>query len=139
MVGNVEQKFHEEILSGNYGLLSCLNDRPAIQRKYKSIWKIFSESKQGFSSKNATKDQLEATAKTCKKISQAMISDATCILKFKFSSIYVFNIFYVFYIITFFTLLYILKFLCFTFFYILKITCKKYIFYVFLLFYVLHF
>ena len=42
MVGNVEMKFHEEILSGNFGFLSCLNDRPAIQRKYKIIWKILS-------------------------------------------------------------------------------------------------
>ena len=32
MVGNVEQKFHEEILSGNCGFLHCLNYRPAIQK-----------------------------------------------------------------------------------------------------------
>ena len=65
MVGNVEMKFHEEILSGNYGFLDCLNDRRAIQLKYKKIWDILSNAKKGFSQKNATKAQLEATAKVC--------------------------------------------------------------------------
>ena len=65
MVGNVEMKFHEEILSGNYGFLECIRDRPAIYRKYKTIWNILSNAKKGFSTKNATKAQLENVAKIC--------------------------------------------------------------------------
>ena len=40
ILGNVEMKFPEEILSGNYGFLECLKDRPAIYRKYKTIWDL---------------------------------------------------------------------------------------------------
>ena len=70
MVGNVEHKFHDEILSGNYGFLNCLNDRPAIKMKYKKIWDILSKAKKGFSTKNATKEQLEETAKICEQFTE---------------------------------------------------------------------
>ena len=55
MVGNVEDKFHQEVISGNMGFLNCLNGRPAIKMKYEKIWTILSTSKKGFSRKNATK------------------------------------------------------------------------------------
>ena len=71
MVGNVEMKFHEEILSGNYGFLDCIRDRPAIFRKYKLIWDILSAAKKGFSTKNSSKAQLEQTAKVCEKFTEA--------------------------------------------------------------------
>ena len=70
MVGNVEMKFHEEILTGNYGFLDCMLDRPAIYRKYKTIWDILSNAKKGFSQKNATKGELEETAKICEKFTE---------------------------------------------------------------------
>ena len=56
MVGNVEDKFHKEVLSGNMGFLNCLKDRPAIRQKYVKIWKILSSARQGFCIKNATKE-----------------------------------------------------------------------------------
>ena len=71
MVGNVEMKFHEEILSGNYGFLDCIRDRPAIFRKYKLIWDILSAAKKGFSTKNSSKAKLEETAKVCEKFTEA--------------------------------------------------------------------
>ena len=52
------------------GFLNCLNDRPAIKKKYEKIWTILSLSKKGFSRKNATKDQLEETANTCEKFTE---------------------------------------------------------------------
>ena len=70
MVGNVEQKIHEEILSGNNGFLNCLNDRPAIQKKYRTIWTILSRAKKGFGTKFATKAQLEETAQLCEKFTE---------------------------------------------------------------------
>ena len=70
MVGNVEDKFHKEVLSGNMGFLNCLNDRPAIKQKYVKIWKILSSARKGFSVKNATKEQLEDTARTCEKLTE---------------------------------------------------------------------
>ena len=52
------------------GFLNCLNDRPAIKRKYERIWTILSTCKKGFSTKNATKVQLEETASTCEKFTE---------------------------------------------------------------------
>ena len=50
--------------------MACLNDRPAIQRKYKKIWEILSTAKKGFSTKNATKAQLEETAQIYAKFTE---------------------------------------------------------------------
>ena len=66
MVGNVEDKFHKEVMSGNIGFLNCLNDRPAIKIKFEKVWKILSTARTGFSRKNATKEELEETAQTVK-------------------------------------------------------------------------
>ena len=33
LVGNLEDRFHKEVLSDNYGFLDCLKDSPAIRRK----------------------------------------------------------------------------------------------------------
>ena len=50
--------------------MDCLRDRPAIYRKYKTIWDILSNAKKGFSQKNATKGELEETAKICEKFTE---------------------------------------------------------------------
>ena len=73
MVGNIEDKFHKEVLSGNMGFLNCLNDRPAIKQKYVKIMKILSSAGKGFNIKNATKEQLENTARTCEKLAEVFL------------------------------------------------------------------
>ena len=70
MVGNVEDKFHKEVLSGNMGFLNCLNDSPAIRLKYEKVWKILSTARKGFSKQNATTEELEETAQTCEKFTE---------------------------------------------------------------------
>ena len=76
LVGNLEDKFHKEVLSGKFGFLNCLKERPAIRRKYVRIWKILSEARKAISTPNANREQIEdAAIKYEKFISNAVPSE----------------------------------------------------------------
>ena len=62
LVGNLEDRFHKEVISGKFGCLNCLIDRPAIRRKYVRMWKIFSEARKGIATPNASREQIEDAA-----------------------------------------------------------------------------
>ena len=70
MTGNTEDKFHKEVLSGKFGFLQCLQDRPAIQRKYKKCWTVLSQARKDIATKNPTTEHLVKTAAECAKFTK---------------------------------------------------------------------